>query len=245
MQASAEIISVYTHRHDPFVHSFPPQITELQRKEINKIEHTIGEAENEQMNQKKELDAVVGQRNILSKQLIKRNEELVQLYENIRVQQSTLAKGELHFKRQMDKRIELEDSINKMTTGIRDSGTDQYAHLKKELSTLEREYLTEKHKVKALSEELENPMNVHRWRKLEGSDPQVFALINKIKTLQCRIIQKTERVAQKENLIKEKDRAYTELKKILARQPGPEITESLALYQQHRRRRMLSGFGFY
>ena len=59
---------------------------------------------------------------------------------------------------------------------------------------MEREYLLEKHKVKALSEELENPMNVHRWRKLEGSDPQVFALINKIKTLQNRIISKTERV---------------------------------------------------
>jgi hypothetical protein len=32
-----------------------------------------------------------------------------------------------------------------------------------------REVLQEKTKVSALSEELENPMNVHRWRKLEGT----------------------------------------------------------------------------
>lgn len=32
---------------------------------------------------------------------------------------------------------------------------------------LGRELLREKAKVKALSEELENPLNVHRWRKLE------------------------------------------------------------------------------
>ena len=34
-------------------------------------------------------------------------------------------------------------------------------------------------KAKALQEELENPMNVHRWRKLEGSDPAMYELIQK------------------------------------------------------------------
>lgn len=36
--------------------------------------------------------------------------------------------------------------------------------------------------VRALSEELENPMNVHRWRKLEGSDPAMYELIQKART---------------------------------------------------------------
>jgi hypothetical protein len=44
--------------------------------------------------------------------------------------------------------------------------------------------------VKALSEELENPMNVHRWRKLEGSDPATYEMIQKIQTLQKRLISK-------------------------------------------------------
>ena len=33
-------------------------------------------------------------------------------------------------------------------------------------------------------------------------------------------------------LIQEKDRLYVELKNILARQPGPEVTEQLSIYQQ-------------
>ena len=48
--------------------------------------------------------------------------------------------------------------------------------------------------VKALSEELENPLNVHRWRQLEGSDPTAYEMILKIQTLQKRLILKTEQV---------------------------------------------------
>lgn len=38
--------------------------------------------------------------------------------------------------------------------------------LKDEIHSLTRELTESKLKVKALSEEIENPMNVHRWRKL-------------------------------------------------------------------------------
>jgi len=46
--------------------------------------------------------------------------------------------------------------------------------------------------VKALSEELENPDNTHRWRKLEGSDPGTYEMVQKIQALQKRLIMKTE-----------------------------------------------------
>lgn len=54
----------------------------------------------------------------------------------------------------------------------------------------------ERTKVRALSDELENPMNVHRWRKLEGSDPTTFEMIQKIHALQKRLISKTEEVGK-------------------------------------------------
>ncbi|CAN0099107.1 unnamed protein product, partial [Sphacelaria rigidula] len=76
----------------------------------------------------------------------------------------------------------------------------------------------EKTKVKALSEELENPMNVHRWRKLEGSDPTTFEMIQKIHTLQKRLIAKTEEVVERDLLLQEKEKLYKEMKDILARQ---------------------------
>lgn len=37
-------------------------------------------------------------------------------------------------------------------------------------------------------------MNIHRWRKLEGSDPSTYEMIQKIQTLQKRLIAKTEEV---------------------------------------------------
>ena len=54
------------------------------------------------------------------------------------------------------------------------------------------ELLRERTKCRALAEELENPMNVHRWRKLEGSDPASYELIQKVQALQKRLIEKTE-----------------------------------------------------
>jgi len=55
--------------------------------------------------------------------------------------------------------------------------------------------------VRALSEELENPMNVHRWRKLEGSDPATFELVQKIHVLQKRLIEKSEEVSTAHRLV--------------------------------------------
>lgn len=48
--------------------------------------------------------------------------------------------------------------------------------------------------MKALQDELENPLNVHRWRKLEATDQETFERILKIQTLQRRLIAKTEEV---------------------------------------------------
>ena len=101
-----------------------------------------------------------------------------------------------------------------------------------EVYQLQRELLQERTKVRALSEELENPINVHRWRKLEGSDPATYELVQKIHMLQKRLIEKSEEVVDKELLIHHKEKLYLELKNILARQPGPEVAEQLSTYQQ-------------
>merc|ERR1711964_582331 len=71
-----------------------------------------------------------------------------------------------------------------------------------------------------------------RWRKLEGTDPDTYEMIQKIHTLQKRLITKTEEVVEKEVVITEKEKLYVELKNILARQPGPEVAEQLSIYQQ-------------
>merc|ERR1711920_691682 len=93
--------------------------------------------------------------------------------------------------------------------------------------------LREETKAKALQEELENPMNVHRWRELEGSDPATYEMIQKVKSLQKLLIAKTEEVVDKDAQIQEKEKLYVQLKSIIARQPGPEVAEHLAWYSQN------------
>lgn len=75
-------------------------------------------------------------------------------------------------------------------------------------------------------------MNIHRWRKLSGSDPSTFELITKIQTLQKRLISKTEEVVEKELVIQQKEKMYKDIKDVLQRQPGPEVVEELRVVKE-------------
>ena len=52
----------------------------------------------ERLRQKKELDLVLGERDILGTQLIRRNDELALLYEKGKIQQSTLSRGQIQYR---------------------------------------------------------------------------------------------------------------------------------------------------
>ena len=53
----------------------------------------IRRMDDEALEQKKEYDQVINERDILGTQLIRRNDELALLYEKLKIQQSTLSKG--------------------------------------------------------------------------------------------------------------------------------------------------------
>merc|ERR1719409_1378549 len=151
-------------------------LTDQQKTEVKRLESSIAEAEQEQQNQRKEFDQVTSERNILGTQLIRRNDELSLLYEKIKIQKSTLDKGETQYKDRLDeiRTLKLQVSSLHRNLHVMNEESGSLAELDKEVYHLERDLLHEKVKVKALSEELENPMNVHRWRKLEGSDPATY-----------------------------------------------------------------------
>ena len=86
------------------------QVLASQDAEIKNLRRTLNEAEAAQHQQKRVYDDVVQERDILGTQLIRRNDELALLYEKIRIQQSTLCKGEVQYRdRLMDvKALKLE-----------------------------------------------------------------------------------------------------------------------------------------
>ncbi|XP_025095839.1 LOW QUALITY PROTEIN: cilia- and flagella-associated protein 58-like [Pomacea canaliculata] len=207
---------------------------DAQEAEERKLLKIIAEADAERMRQKKELDQVISERDILGTQLVRRNDELALLYEKIKIQQSVLNKGEVQYNQRLEDIRVLKLEIRKLRRekNILQKSVANVDDLRREVYHIQRELLRERTRCKALEEELENPMNIHRWRKLEGSDPSTYEMLQKIHTLQKRLIQKTEEVVEKELLIQEKEKLYLELKHILARQPGPEVAEQLQIYQQ-------------
>ncbi|VDM16853.1 unnamed protein product, partial [Hydatigera taeniaeformis] len=213
---------------------------ESQEAEERKLLKVIAEAEFERTKHRKELDQVISEKDILGVQLVRRNDDLANLYEKIRIQKSVLDKGEAQFNKVLeDLRIVREEiCATRREKAMLQASATKMDELKREVIRARKELSREQVRCKALEDELKKPINVHRWRKLEGSDPSSFEMIKKIHSLQKRLIGKTEEVLEKEIQIQKKECLYVELKQVLARQPGPEIAEQLVIYEKSLREKM-------
>jgi len=206
-----------------------------QTDQVARLKYIISEAYTEKARQNKDYEMVVNERDILGSQLIKRNQELADLYEKIKIAQSNLAKGESHYREKQKAFASCQNNLIKLRKEFENTKEqiECVEDLKQEVFSLNKELLNQKGKVKALRDEVEIPMNVHRWRKIEAVDQENYERVLKIQALQRRLIAKTEEASEKDQLIKEKEKLYMELKNILARQPGPEIQQELAMYKEN------------
>uniref|UniRef100_A0A8B9L963 Cilia and flagella associated protein 58 n=1 Tax=Astyanax mexicanus TaxID=7994 RepID=A0A8B9L963_ASTMX len=174
-----------------------------QAMEERKLLRNIADADAERMRQKKELEKVVSERDILGTHLVRRNDELALLYEKIKIQQSILNKGELQYNQRLEDIRLLKMEIKNLQRKKRNlnKNVSNMEDLRRELHHIQRELLKERARCGAMEQELENPKNVHRWRQLEASDPSTFELIQKIHSLQRRLITKSKEVVEKELLL--------------------------------------------
>lgn len=149
------------------------KIVELQTY-LDKMKKMIAENQLENDRLKKENDQVMNERDYLGAHLIRRNDELALLNEKIRIMENTLKKGEQQFAEKCYDIYILKFVIQdlKAKKRISDEKNQSIRPLKEQVHHLQKKLLEEQVKVKALSEELENPQNVHRWRRLEGTDPE-------------------------------------------------------------------------
>ncbi|NXA85511.1 CFA58 protein, partial [Melanocharis versteri] len=206
---------------------------ENQEAEEKKLLKIIAEADAERLKQKKEFDKVLCERHALGTQLMRRNDEVALLYEKIKIQQAILNRGETEYRQRMEDMRILKLEIKKLRRekGILGKSVANVEELRWEFNHMQKELLREQTRCKILEEELQKPLQVHRWRKLEASDPTTYELILKVQRLQKRLISKTGEVIEKEFLLQEKEKLYVELRHVLARQPGPEATEQLQQYR--------------
>lgn len=202
--------------------------------ERKKLQETILFQKQTMKQQDLQLHQLMNERDILGTQLVRRNDEVALLNEKIVILQATLARGEAHYELRLSdirlmkmevKRLRQEKShISKTMASMVD--------LRQEIFHLERDLTKSRLKCKALEQEVQNPLNIHRWRKLAGSDPDVLDLLQKIQILQRRMLHQGSIAVERERQLKQSEKLYLNLRKVVARQPGPAIQDELSRTQR-------------
>ena len=208
-------------------------ISANQCEELRKLTRVIDEAEAERARQTNELVRVVAEKNLLTAQNVKRSTELSGTYDKIRIQKSELGVRQSQFdvvvRQERRLQAELRQAVLKNNAVIAE--LKELDVVKRKYHKLERSLLSEETRTRAQFDELSRPMNLHRWRSLESSDPKRFEKLNQIQLLQREVIMKSDEMDEKELLIQEKEKVYVELKNIIARQPGTEVEEQILAFQ--------------
>ena len=80
-----------------------------------------------------------------------------------------LFSGEIQYRQRIEdiRLLKLEIKKLRREKHILTKSVSNVEELRREVYNMQRELLRERTRCKALEEELENPMNIHRWRKLE------------------------------------------------------------------------------
>ena len=164
-----------------------------QRDEISKCRKILENIEEERYRLSNEHRNMVLERNMLTAHVVKRNNEIKDLYNTIKSKYSLLTNGEQDYydinneiKKYQNELIEVVKNHEKTVNEI--SNLNDLNH---QIIQLENELHLEKIKKRALSDELTRPINVHRWRIIQSADPIKFEKIMKIQTLQKVLIEKT------------------------------------------------------
>ncbi|KAF9799432.1 hypothetical protein SFRURICE_003129, partial [Spodoptera frugiperda] len=174
------------------------------RQEEARLNRIVQEGDAARAKLIKELEGLMNERDVVGAQL--------RQYEQ-RVEDIRLLRLEI---------IRLRKEKNLLSKGI-----ENMTDLRLEVFNLERELGRERLRVRALEEALETPLNVHRWRKLQGTDPESVRLTQKLRLTQKKVLAQSEMLVLKERELKETRNLYTAVKDMLALQPSPEIQITL------------------
>ncbi|KAF0296927.1 Cilia- and flagella-associated protein 58 [Amphibalanus amphitrite] len=153
------------------------KINEFESEHL-KLNKVIANSEAERNKQRKDMNQIMTERDILGTQLVRRNDELALLYEKIRIQESTLSKGEQQYRERIKDIGLLKLEIKKLRRekSLLNRSVHNLEDMRREMYHMHRALLKERSKCNALENELQNPQNVHRWRRLEVQEKEKLYL---------------------------------------------------------------------
>eukprot|EP01038_Epipyxis_sp_PR26KG_P007169 gene7169-9772_t len=178
---------------------------EQQIQEIDKLNVVINSLEKDMLQLKSKYERSVEERNVTGVQLIDRNDELCILYERSNQQQEALRRGEIEsIKKEEELRmVRLQSEELKHQYGAAKLRIPELEANKEKISELEENLKLQRKITEELSNKLEDPSNLERWRPLDGNDPDIEQLSAKIKVLEDRLDHKREVLLEKELVLEE------------------------------------------
>lgn len=178
---------------------------------------------------KKRIEATIQEKDIIGTQLIQRNDEISLLKEKMSIIQMALDRGESQYAKRLEDirllKIEIQNLQSQRDLLAR--SMENTADMRQEVLQLNRTLTQERVRSKALENEMLTPMNIHRWRKLYGEDPEKLDLIEKVHGLQKRVLKQTAVAEDRETYIKESQKMYESLKEFVMKMPGDDTKNKL------------------
>jgi len=184
------------------------RVTET-RNLIQRSLHLISESELDIMKQKqvmKDLFSTVSQ---MERVVVKKGREAQALHKQVLLLTAMIQKGGNAYKTTSSVVI---DSKNELETVLAnrkylDESNRHNRALRLEIVRIEKSLLLEQGKCRALEDELEKPLNVHRWRFLDGTNPELSQLIRMNHNLRDKLmmlIYRLDRFRRHKDSIKQK-----------------------------------------
>lgn len=139
------------------------------RQDEKKLRNLLRESDSNVAKLKKEIESVMNERDIIGAQIVRRNDELSLQYQRIQTLSDTLSRGEKEYAQRLEEIRLLQLEVKKLCIdkAALTKNTANIGDLRGEVFHLERNLTKERLKVVALEEEVQNPLNIHRWRNLE------------------------------------------------------------------------------
>ncbi|KAL0967223.1 hypothetical protein UPYG_G00249400 [Umbra pygmaea] len=173
---------------------------EEQTLNLAKLTQMINYQEQKLLQMRKSQDIAVQSRNDRGVQLLEREEETCIFYEKVNVQQSQIREGNIEMQALEEEMHSLQMAIAEERRQIALSKNQvPFKRSLEEESTMLQIQLSEcKDQMLELEKTLQDPVNVKRFRRLEGNDPSPVELVQKIEQLEGRLAELEEQLLEKD-----------------------------------------------
>lgn len=209
--------------------------------ENERLYKTLADDEMRLVKLKQQLDSTANDKDLIGTQMVRRNDEIGLLNEKLQIVTMALDRGEAQYNKRLDdiRLLKIEIANLRSQRNLLTRGLANTADMRQEVLQLNRVLTQERVRARALEQEMSTPMNVHRWRKLSGKDPDRMELVEKVSALQKRVLRQTVSAVEREGALQQTHHMYEELKVFMLKLPDHTVREELTATKV--RRHILGG----